>query len=201
MRQSNIVRQRKKYPIEREYTPFLIKALNNVDGNYYSVLTTYDEIVRERVFCYEFYHQMRLIGRNYSLGKLHPEIDKSGHEKFKAEDRKNPDFIFHTPGQMKGNQVVIEVKGKINGDIFKDFDTLSIFCQRYHYKVGYFILFGNSFLSLVGFLSKEENVSKIMKYSRLKNITVICKRNERSETEVVRLNNLIDLLTNGRKIQ
>lgn len=197
MRKLETANHKNKYPLEREYTPFLIEALDKIDQSYYRVLTTYDEVVRERVFCYEFYHQMRLIQQKFRVITLHPEIDKRGHEEFENEDRRNPDFIFHTPGRMKGNQVVVEVKGKINGDIFKDFDTLSIFCQKYHYKVGYFILFGNSFLSFFDFLKKEGNMSKIMQYSEATNITVICKENVQSETEVIRLSNLIELLTSS----
>lgn len=94
-------------PSQKTYTMFLTKALNNIDHNYYRVTKTYGDIVRERVFCYEFYHQIRLIQKGYSLGTLHPEIDKGGHEIFKDGDQKNPDFIFHTPGGMKGNQVFI----------------------------------------------------------------------------------------------
>lgn len=47
--------------VEEVYTRFLVHALKNIDRSYYQITTTYGEIIRERVFSYEFYHQMRLI--------------------------------------------------------------------------------------------------------------------------------------------
>lgn len=194
MRQSNNMQRTRNNPIAEKYTCFLKEALSKIDQSYYRVLTTYDEIVRERVFCYEFYHQMRLCEENYNLSKLHAEIDKSGHGEFKTEDRKNPDFIFHNPGTMSGNQVIIEVKGNIDGDMFKDFETLTTFCKDYQYKLGYFILFGNSLSVFKHHLRRAGNRVEIVKYSGMDNIIVICKRNERSKAEVIGLNDLIKQL-------
>ena len=56
---------------------------------------------------------MRKIHKKLKLAQLHPEIDKRGNENFTEKDMKNPDFIFHKPGEMAVNQVVIEVKVRI----------------------------------------------------------------------------------------
>ncbi len=107
----------------------ILTALDNIADDYYKVETTYnpDGIVRERVFCYELYHQMRLLEFNPKY-KLHAEIDKSGHNEFDRLDKKNPDFIFHIPGSFDNESVIVEVKGKIDGsNITKDFETLRIF--------------------------------------------------------------------------
>ena len=46
-----------------EYLNLIKEALNCVTAPYYNLETTYEPsgIVRERVFCYELYHQMRRI--------------------------------------------------------------------------------------------------------------------------------------------
>ena len=84
-----------------------------VGPEYFKIITTYNTggIIRERVFCYELYHQLRQILPKDDPITLHAEIDKRGHIDFGPDDRRNPDFIFHTPGTHKGNTLVIEVKG------------------------------------------------------------------------------------------
>jgi len=65
-------------------------------------------VYRERVYCYELYHQLRNtldVGFPY---KLDGEVDKHGHPKIPGN--KKPDLIIHVPGGMKDNLVVIEVK-------------------------------------------------------------------------------------------
>ena len=113
-------------------------SLDNVGDEYYKITTTYESsgIVRERVFCYELYHQMRLVqsARGLTDVQIHGEIDKSGHIAFDRNSRKNPDFVFHVPGMMKGNAIVVEVKGKIEGNyqegVYKDIVTLSKFTNN-----------------------------------------------------------------------
>ena len=116
-------------------------SLDNVGDEYYKITTTYRTlgIVRERVFCYELYHQMRLVqsARGLTDIHIHGEIDKSGHVGFDRNARKNPDFVFHVPGMMKGNAIVVEVKGKLEGTyqegVYKDIVTLSKFTDNKHY--------------------------------------------------------------------
>ena len=113
-------------------------ALENVGDEYYKLTTTYRTlgIIRERVFCYELYHQMRLVQSERGLNdvQIHGEIDKSGHIAFDRNARKNPDFVFHIPGMMQGNAIVVEVKGKLEGTyqegVYKDIVTLSKFTNN-----------------------------------------------------------------------
>ena len=113
-------------------------ALENVGDEYYKLTTTYRTlgVVRERIFCYELYHQMRLIQSTRGLTdiQIHGEIDKSEHVALDSDARKNPDFVFHVPGMMKGNAIVVEVKGKIEGNyqegVYKDIVTLSKFTNN-----------------------------------------------------------------------
>lgn len=133
----------------------LVKAaLQNVESGYFNLATTYEPsgIVRERVFCYEFYHQVRLLMTDDFPISLNGEIDKRGHPDFKTKDRKNPDFVFHIPGKHEGNTIVIEVKGRLDypeREILGDFKTLLTFVKNYNYQSGIFILYNNSYAKLL----------------------------------------------------
>lgn len=65
---------------------------------------------RERVYCYELYHQMRWILGNDRCLQFAGETDKSGHKNYSHGEGRMPDFIFHEPGTHAQNLVVIEVK-------------------------------------------------------------------------------------------
>lgn len=120
-------------------------ALSNIEQSYFKISTSgnSDEIIRERVFCYELYHQMRLVQKNNYEFSIHAEIDKRGNSSFETKHWKNPDFIFHKPGENSDNIIICEVKGKIESKgIKKDFETISTFIKKYNYKVGVFILYG-----------------------------------------------------------
>jgi len=132
-------------------------ALSKIDPGYFMLATTYEPsgIVRERVFCYEFYHQARtLMGDDYPLS-LNGEIDKRGHIDFAMQDRKNPDFVFHIPGTHAGNTIAIEAKGRLDrpGEIIADILTVRAFVQKYGYQAGLFILYNHSIQELRDTLS------------------------------------------------
>lgn len=70
-----------------------------------------EPIKRERVYCYELYHQLRTILVDDFSFKLDGELDKISHPGLSENlIGKKPDFVVHTPGQMDRNLVVIEVK-------------------------------------------------------------------------------------------
>ena len=100
----------------KKYFDLILCSLDNVEQPYYNLKTTYEPsgIVRERVFCYELYHQIRCLQtkRNEIELTLNGEIDKRGHVAFTQEDQKNPDFVFHIQGEMIVNTIVLEVKGR-----------------------------------------------------------------------------------------
>jgi hypothetical protein len=103
-------------------------------------------IYRERVYCYELYHQLRVqMGDNfgYSLGG---EVDKRAHPIMGGRDITNvkPDLLVHRPGDMGGNLTVIEVK-PVNAnrrDIQKDLRTLTAFRQRGRYHRAIYLIYG-----------------------------------------------------------
>lgn len=152
--------------MSREFIKLVKDSLESVEPNYYKLVTADgNQIVRERVFCYELYHQMRLKQTSSKdlILDIHGEIDKRGHEHFKEKDQKNPDFIFHKTGEHKSNMLVIEVKGKLRTEkeITTDIDKLITFIDRYFYKVGIFILYNYSIKELINFLGEElKNLSE-----------------------------------------
>ncbi len=103
-------------------------------------------IYRERVYCYELYHQLRVqMGDNfgYSLGG---EVDKRAHPIMRGRDMTNakPDLLLHRPGDMGGNLAVIEVKpvNAVRRDIQKDIRTLTAFRQRGRYHHAIYLIYG-----------------------------------------------------------
>lgn len=143
----------------RQYIDLIKFAIVGVAPEYFNLKTTYEPsgIVRERVFCYELYHQMRLLMESGSPISLNGEIDKRGHIDFQEKDRKNPDFVFHIPGEHEGNTLVVEVKGRLDDKkgILKDFETLHTFVGKYHYQAGIFILYNHSFTELLAVCGEE----------------------------------------------
>lgn len=80
---------------------------------------------RERVYCYELYHQMRLRWPATAY-RLNGEIDKGGHPYFPRKGGKpKPDLLVHVPGGGD-NYAVIEVKSSRAKakEIRKDLNTL-----------------------------------------------------------------------------
>jgi len=102
-------------------------AMSNLRGHYF----------RERVYCYELYHQLRLSLQCFTY-TLQGEMDKNGHPIIHREiGAVKPDFILHEPGTMKKNLVVMEVKPLNNTNrpqLKKDLDTLTRFLDLGYYR-------------------------------------------------------------------
>lgn len=89
------------------------KAGKRIDRHYFKLDIAGSEelIYRERVYCYELYHQLCCILEDNFPYKLDGEVDKSIHPIIESElGAKKPDFIVHVPGKMNRNLAVIEVK-------------------------------------------------------------------------------------------
>lgn len=146
-----------------EYLEDIKKAIRNVDKNYYSwkdwclmmkntnSQSLSDELIcmKESVFCYEFYHQFRMLmekDQKYEGLFLNAEITKK-----ELDDVKNkikyPDFVLHS-GQDNNNvhKFVIEVKtseyikanapeNNINSDIVKLLDFIKKNGLKYEFGV------------------------------------------------------------------
>jgi hypothetical protein len=105
-----------------------------------------DTHYRERVYCYELYHQLRVLWPiNYGYS-LCGEVDKGGHPliRHNALDKTKPDMIVHVPGEMDNNLVVIEIK-PINctyRGVKKDIETLTAYRKKAHYQNAIFLIYG-----------------------------------------------------------
>jgi hypothetical protein len=147
----------------------LIKAIENIDTYYFQLPISKDDepIYRERVYCYELYHQLRcMLGDDFPY-KLNGEVDKSGHPIIKGS--KKPDFIVHQPGNMENNLVVIEVKPvtveqNLN-KLSKDLKNLKWFLEEAGYFKAIMLIYGNVNDNLPNNIKqkiKNNNVSGIM---------------------------------------
>jgi len=118
-----------------------------VTYNYFN-LPIYDgsAVWRERVYCYELYHQMRLLWPEGCECILTGEVNKSAHPLLKklGAGTKVPDLLIHTPGTMENNLAVFEVKtqdARAEG-VEKDFETLRFFREEFGYKRAIHLIFG-----------------------------------------------------------
>lgn len=105
-------------------------------------------VYRERVYCYELYHQMRSRWPANTPYYLNGEIDKAAHPILSqlGADRFKPDLLVHQPGYMTGNHAIIEVKtshAPANG-IRKDLETLSLFINKVGYQRAIYLFYGDN---------------------------------------------------------
>ncbi len=131
----------------QQFLECLIKAIKKMDTHYtqLSVAGSNKPIYRERVYCYELYHQLRCILGDTFPYKLDGELDKRGHNIILGETK--PDFVIHIPGKMEQNLVVIEVKTVLAKDHIKklrdDFDKLKRFISEANYYRAIMLIYGN----------------------------------------------------------
>lgn len=104
-----------------------------------------EPIYRERVYCYELYHQLRnSLPRGFPF-VLAGEVDKEGHPTIhKAIGPYKPDFIVHEPGGMGSNLVVVEVKPSVTtGSEFReDLRHLRSFLEAAGYFAALSLVYG-----------------------------------------------------------
>lgn len=125
-----------------------------------------DPIYRERVYCYELYHQMRTIWPKDTDYVLNGEIDKRGHPIIRklGADLTTPDLLVHVPGYMGRNLAILEVKpGNATArGILKDLRTLSVFQSVVEYERGVYIFYGDYPQAMVRTLAdRVENLQPI----------------------------------------
>ena len=95
-------------------------------------------IYRERVYCYELYHQMRRRWPRQTPYLLNGELDKAAHPILTELEigAVKPDLLVHRPGDMAGNHAIIEVKADSSNPnkIRKDLETLATMRPRAGYQ-------------------------------------------------------------------
>jgi hypothetical protein len=96
-----------------QLTEILRQATGAICNDYFLLpIHGADPVYRERVYCYELYHQMRLLWPANSSYRLNGEVDKSAHPYFQelGAGKPKPDLLVHQPGTGRYNHAVIEVK-------------------------------------------------------------------------------------------
>ena len=135
----------------KEIIDFISKAYSNVGEDYLHPKSASGDInAQERIFSYEFYHQMRRLQESNKYKflkrlKIIVEAERIKTDKKIDEDLhlKQPDIIIHTPGSNKNNLLVIEIKRiESKEDIIEDLKKLKSFIYKLDYKYGISLIFG-----------------------------------------------------------
>ncbi len=153
------------------FVNWIKKATSRLKEDYFQlpIASKPDRIFRERVYCYELYHQLRCLmegNTSYSLGG---EVDKSAHPMIQEDGIMNtvPDLLIHKPGYMEGNLVIIEVKPiKADiGNIYNDIRKISTYISNANYVKGVMLLYGDDKPKVLevasNFPKSIDNLSKI----------------------------------------
>jgi hypothetical protein len=136
-----------------EIIKFISEAYSNVGEDYLHPRSASDDInAQERIFSYEFYHQIRTLQESnkyeYKFLKglkiiIEAERIKTDKKNEKCLHLKQPDIIIHTPGSNENNLLVIEIKRiESRGDIIEDLKKLKSFIYKLDYKYGISLIFG-----------------------------------------------------------
>lgn len=127
-----------------QFTQIFCDATSAIPSEYF-LLPIYgaDPVYRERVYCYELYHQMRRLWPAESPYRLNGEVDKRSHPYFQDGAQPKPDLLVHQPGAGE-NYAVIEVKSSraATRDIEKDLGTLTLFRNRLGYERSIYLVYG-----------------------------------------------------------
>jgi len=191
-----------------EIIDFISKAYSNVDEYYlYPKSANGDINTQERIFSYEFYHQIRKLQES-NQETNHYKFLKQSTLKIEGERVKNdknipeklkkiPDFIVHKPGS-NNNYLVMEFKkasspkrGMENDLIkLKSFMDSSL---KLNYKYGIFFIFGKE---------KSSSKQKSTDSSKGKNIdlTRLEKRLRNRFLDIIKSNHITHLITENRLI-
>jgi hypothetical protein len=138
----------------REFDNVLRRATESIPATYINFPIDAGEnrltIYRERVYCYELYHQMRCGWDAVCEGfTLNGEVDKSGHALLRRRRITGgiPDLLVHRPGPdgMNHNYAMIEVKSPTARDekIVTDLKKLNAFVRRAGYTRGIFLVYAS----------------------------------------------------------
>jgi len=137
--------------VNEEFQTFLSMlevATSRIAGAYFQLpVSGADSMYRERVYCYELYHQLRRISGDFPFS-FGGEVDKTGHPHFEDGQyaRSKPDLLVHEPGSMNRNLAVVEVKraDANRGAMGRDLGKLAWFCDRAAYFGGVFLVYGEA---------------------------------------------------------
>lgn len=143
------------------FDSILATAIRNIEEAYF-LLPSHkgDPRQRERVYCYELYHQMRSLWPKETPFFVNGEVDKHGHAYFHDRPWLIPDFVVHGPGSGQ-NYAVLEVKpsGATIDNILADFESLNTFLYEieFPYARGLLLVYGDVSEAVFEELKKQKN--------------------------------------------
>jgi hypothetical protein len=130
-----------------EFTDVFVHATAAIGPEYFLLpIHGGESRYRERVYCYELYHQARLRWPPGTRYFLNGEIDKRSHPYFAGEaDAPKPDFVVHVPG-TGDNYAVMEVKTRmaVAADIRVDIGKLTRFRTEFGYRRAVYLIYGET---------------------------------------------------------
>lgn len=132
----------------QEFSNLIERATQRLPSQYFKVwIDGGNPIYRERVYCYELYHQLRCLWPIETDYYLNGELDKAAHPILSSLGAAGikPDLLVHKPGCMTGNHAVIEVKTSraMHREIKKDLKNLALFKNIVGYERAIFLVFGH----------------------------------------------------------
>lgn len=141
--------------MDAKLTVFLKAATAQIEHSFFLFpIMGGGQVFRERVYCYELYHQLRCVWKGVDPYVLNGEVDKKSHPFLKElkSSSKIPDFLVHTPGAMAGNFGIIEVKpgDATEGEIKGDLEKLTHFIEAWQYKRAILLLYGENTEAVTG---------------------------------------------------
>ena len=117
---------------------------------------------RERVYCYELYHQMRIRWPEDSPLILTGEVDKRAHPIFRKLQARQaiPDLLVHSPGHMDQNFAIMEIKSQQAEPrgVQKDVETLREFRDIIGYQRALYLIFGQELPESLSEIPKDIEV-------------------------------------------
>jgi hypothetical protein len=123
------------------------EASAHIEAEYFQLpVADADAVYRERVYCYELYHQLRCLWTDFPFS-LGGEIDKQGNPHFHGGPyaASVPDLLVHVPGTMDGNLAIVEAKSATGlGGTGDDLRKLGWFCDNARYFRGVFLIYGDA---------------------------------------------------------
>ncbi len=132
------------------FTPILVRATAAIAEEYFLLPGKWarkEKVYRERVYCYELYHRMRLELGGDPTYYVNGEIDKSLHSYFeRTRKRPVPDLLVHKPNCSDHDHAVIEVKSfcgaRRTRDVCRDLEKLKDF-KNVGYQRAIYLIYGS----------------------------------------------------------
>lgn len=145
-----------------EFLTYLESSCKSIEKDYFQTPVAKEleqapteRVYRERVYCYELYHQLRINIKSDFPYTLCGELDKSGHPIIRNNSK--PDFIAHVLGSMENNLLIMEVKSITNikekiKNLTNDYNKMSCFLNKANYYRGIMLIYGS--------INNESNLDK-----------------------------------------